>query len=117
MLPKVKVPQMPHETLVRMAGIATDLVDPYTNIHRGTRDGSCASCVDTAMEGGSRKTCSVSDFNLKPPVSERCSAQDTSTRRTCKVKYKRMPVKTRGRELKEERDEDPSKSKWVLFHE
>lgn len=51
------------------------------------------------------------------PVSERCSAQDTSTRRTCKVKYKRMPVKTRGRELKEERGEDPSKSKWVLFHE
>lgn len=33
------------------------------------------------------------------------------------MKYKRMPVRTGGRELKEERNEDPSKSKWVLFHE
>lgn len=63
MPPKVNAPQMPQETLVRMAGIVTD---PCTNIGRGMRDGSCASCVDTATEGGSKNICSVSDFNLKP---------------------------------------------------
>lgn len=44
MPPKVNAPQMPQETLVRMVGIVTD---SRTNIDRGMRDGSCASCVDT----------------------------------------------------------------------
>lgn len=107
---------MPQETLVRMVGIVKDTAGPCANIYSGMRDRSMVLVVlITAVEGGNKKP-TLSQILPQNSTSEKCQAWDSSTK-TCKVKYKMMPVRIRDRELKEERNGDPSKSKWVLLRE